>query len=350
MDPGSGPGSASGDDCEATFHPLEPKQYPTRRIGIKLLYLGWDFDGMMLQEKLKNTIEEHLFNALIKTTMISDRNTCGYQRSGRTDISVSAFAQVISLDVKSNGKEDLKDELNYPYLLNRCLPKTIQCLSWSPVQSDFSARFNCKRRMYKYFFPKSSLDIEKMRRGADYLVGQHDFKNFCKLDANNCNKTIRDVYETRIEESEDNMVTFKITARGFLWHQIRCIISILLLIGERKEEPQLVKQLLDLQTFPHKPQYQLASGLPLVLYDCLYSDEDVQWIVDRKTLTDVMLNMQGLWTEYNCKATIIRNMMSDMSHLLPDLSKIHQEHDCLSGEKGKKRHKKICDRPVSDKF
>jgi tRNA pseudouridine38/39 synthase len=47
---------------------------------------------------------------------------------------------------------------------------------------------------------------------------------------------------------------------GFLWHQIRCIVAILILIGQGKEEVNLVKALLDIEKYPCTPNYQIASG------------------------------------------------------------------------------------------
>lgn len=50
--------------------------------------------------------------------------------------------------------------MDYCKLLNRVLPANIQCVAWAPADSDFSARFNCKSRTYKYYFPKGKLDIQ----------------------------------------------------------------------------------------------------------------------------------------------------------------------------------------------
>ena len=47
---------------------------------------------------------------------------------------------------------------------------------------------------------------------------------------------------------------------SFLWHQIRCIVAILILIGQGKEEISLVKSLLDIEKYPCTPNYQIASG------------------------------------------------------------------------------------------
>lgn len=66
--------------------------------------------------------------------------------------------QVISLTVRSNGKDN--NELPYCKMLNRILPKDIRIVAWSPVNDDFSARFNCGSRTYKYWFPRGDLDID----------------------------------------------------------------------------------------------------------------------------------------------------------------------------------------------
>jgi tRNA pseudouridine(38-40) synthase len=44
--------------------------------------------------------------------------------------------------------------------LNRVLPAEIRVIAWAPVRPDFSARFDCIEREYKYFFPKGDLDLE----------------------------------------------------------------------------------------------------------------------------------------------------------------------------------------------
>ena len=55
---------------------------------------------------------------------------------------------------------DKTEELPYMVMLNSTLPEDIRVLSWAPVGRDFSARFNCLHRTYKYFFPRGSMNIE----------------------------------------------------------------------------------------------------------------------------------------------------------------------------------------------
>jgi tRNA pseudouridine38/39 synthase len=49
----------------------------------------------------------------------------------------------------------------------------------------FSARFDCTSRTYKYFFPRGGLSLARMEEAGKRLCGEHDFRNFCKMDVNN---------------------------------------------------------------------------------------------------------------------------------------------------------------------
>lgn len=64
------------------------------------LYTGWKHDGLVLQMDTDNTIEEHMFKALIKSRLIQNRESCQWTKCGRTDKGVSAFKQVVALTVR----------------------------------------------------------------------------------------------------------------------------------------------------------------------------------------------------------------------------------------------------------
>ncbi len=49
------------------------------------------------------------------------------------------------------------------------------------------------------------------------------------------------------------------------------MVAILFLVGQGLEKPSLVKELLDVTTNPRRPQYEMASDKPLVLWDCTFS-------------------------------------------------------------------------------
>ncbi|KAF2110840.1 pseudouridylate synthase 3 [Lophiotrema nucula] len=291
---------------------------------------------------------------------------CEYSKCGRTDRGVSAFGQVIGVRVRSNrpltksvsaspsaepGKledivqekderlvdpepeseekpfDELHDELPYIQLLNRVLPPDIRIYAWCPnPPPDFSARFSCKERRYKYFFtnpcftpiPDASgvytpiaspntdsspspmregwLDIAAMRTACAQLVGLHDFRNFCKIDASKQIANFqRRIFHADIEEisplsvpsflqhpslqppagaEQPKMYAFVLHGSAFLWHQVRSIVAILFLIGQGLESPSLVSELLDISKNPTKPKYEMASDAPLVLWDCIFPAAD----------------------------------------------------------------------------
>lgn len=50
------------------------------------------------------------------------------------------------------------------------------------VDEKFNARFDCIKRIYKYYFYKLDYNIELMSEAMLLFQGEHDFRNFCKLD------------------------------------------------------------------------------------------------------------------------------------------------------------------------
>ena len=82
---------------------LDWSQVRRRRIALKLSYLGADYAGFSHQAQAK-TVEGALFAALEETCLIpvGGITSANYTRCGRTDRGVSALAQVVALDVRTN--------------------------------------------------------------------------------------------------------------------------------------------------------------------------------------------------------------------------------------------------------
>jgi tRNA pseudouridine synthase len=53
------------------------------------------------------------------------------------------------------------------------------------------------------------------------------------------------------------------------------MVAVLFMVGRHLEAPQIIVDLLDTSKVPAKPIYEMASEIPLVLYDCGY--EDLHW-------------------------------------------------------------------------
>lgn len=74
------------------------------------------------------------------------------------------------------------------------------------------------------------------------------------------------------ELNQYQLYTLTVKGHAFLYHQIRLMMSILYLVGKGIEEPEIVLDLFDLQKYPKKPSYELASEIPLVLWHCAYNN------------------------------------------------------------------------------
>ncbi|EFX04135.1 pseudouridylate synthase 3 [Grosmannia clavigera kw1407] len=299
---------------------MDPSRYASRFIALKLAYLGKRYGGFEYQPSgALPTIEEELWKALTKACLVFpapgasadevDLVRCEYSKCGRTDRGVSAFGQVVALRVRSNKRAV------YAKVLNRLLPPDIRVLAWCATPpADFSARFSCRERQYRYFFtqpayftedgsrpgPTSSagsasqppdgwLDIDAMRDAATRFVGLHDFRNFCKVDpSKQITNFERRIFAAGITEVADvhsslrclsssassvsfpRVYSFDVRGSAFLWHQIRHMVAVLFLVGQGREPADVVSQLLGVAAQPGRPNYPMADETPLVLWDCIF--------------------------------------------------------------------------------
>lgn len=60
-------------------------KFNKRHVFIKFAYLGWNYHGFTTQEGISNTVEQKIFDALVRTKLIQSRETSNYHRCGRTD-------------------------------------------------------------------------------------------------------------------------------------------------------------------------------------------------------------------------------------------------------------------------
>ncbi|GAP88610.1 putative pseudouridylate synthase 3 [Rosellinia necatrix] len=162
------------------------------------------------------------------------------------------------------------------------------------------------------------LDIEAMRAAAKKYEGLHDFRNFCKMDGSKqLTNFQRRIFESDIVEVPDaqtglpylrdadfqcpslaaaaatvpsepsttasppspppresfpKVYYFHVRGSAFLWHQIRCMVAVLFLVGQGLEAPSAIEALLDVEAEPRRPAYILANEAPLVLWDCIFPD------------------------------------------------------------------------------
>ncbi|KAJ3424399.1 tRNA pseudouridine(38/39) synthase [Anaeramoeba flamelloides] len=277
--------------------PFSWNLFNKRRVVFQVTYDGSGFSGCASRTyDHSETVQDHLFDALQTSKMIKDQESANLQCSGRTDKGVSALGQIVSLTVRTNLAEGVgviqsdcdqkllrtkDEEIDYLYILNQILPNSIIILAWAPVPVEFDARIDCISRTYKYFFEPDLFNLDKMQMAASKLVGGHDYRNFCKISPEK-SSLFRNILHASVDKicslnsNDESLVrskeiwAFTVKGKGFLWHQVRAMMAILFLIGEGKEEPELIDTLLDIEKVPSRPGYRIAPGGPLLFYLCEY--------------------------------------------------------------------------------
>ena len=315
-------------------------KYNTRFIALRFSYLGWNYNGLAIQKDPTPlpTVEGIIIDAMNKCKLVPSMNPKDYKfsRCGRTDKGVSAMKQVISLNVRSNLTDEeqrnyLNDskEIQYVNILNQLLPGDIRisavCLR---PPKGFDARFSCEHRHYKYLFSKEGLDIEKMTKAALHYEGEHDFRNFCKLDGSKqITNYKRTIMSAKIMYVSGDFYCFDLVGSAFLWHQVRCMMANLFLVGQGLEDITLISEMLDISKYPQKPLYDMVNEIPLLLYDCKFPE--LEWIennINDYKAIKYHKAVDGLALEYQLKfsvADIFKNVLSKHNFPLTPITRIN---------------------------
>lgn len=223
---------------------------------IKLGYRGEGFCGFAEQPG-QRTVAGELRRAL-ETTL---RRPCELTCAGRTDAGVHAIAQYVSVPVTES-------ELMLPgaRLMRSLVALTPDDLSIGALfraQPSFSARFDALSRSYRYricagdvrpvlawdhaWWYKGQLNVEAMNEASKLLLGEHDFKSFCKATSAVDKPTCRCVgaLDVRaLEEAGENLVAIDITGNAFLHNMVRTIAGSLVEVGRGHRRPEWMSEVL----------------------------------------------------------------------------------------------------------
>ncbi|MDO5387919.1 MAG: tRNA pseudouridine(38-40) synthase TruA [Clostridia bacterium] len=204
---------------------------------ITIEYEGTRYNGWQRQTSTPNTIQG-IIEAAVKKVTNEDVEVNG---SGRTDAGVHALGQIANFKTE-NEYEELSDSLN------EVLPPDIKILSCERVNDRFHARLNAKAKTYVYkidtgkkadVFTRRTvnhfnydLDVDKMRKAAEKLLGEKDFKAFCS-NRRTKKSTVRTIYSIDIEKT-GSLITFTYKGDGFLYNMVRILTGTLVEVGMGK--------------------------------------------------------------------------------------------------------------------
>ena len=223
------------------------------RYLITFKYDGTNYSGYQKQPNAV-TIQGELESVLTK---INSNKQVIVSASGRTDAHVHALGQRAHFDLDiSILSNDLKRALN------SLLPSDIYVTNVEEVSSDFHARFDVKSKEYMYIINvgeynpiernhvyqyNKTLNIDDIEKAISYLVGEHDFRSFTKVDEEK-DDYVRTINEIKVNfNSESNYLTINFIGTGFLRYMVRNMVGTLIEIGEGKRTPESIIELLELK-------------------------------------------------------------------------------------------------------
>ena len=242
------------------------------RFKLTLEYAGTRYSGWQIQKNAR-TVQGEVERAIAAATGAKQFDLYG---SGRTDAGVHALGQVAHLDLDTPLQPDVLRRK-----INDELPADINILQIHKVRHTFHARHSAKTRTYIYqvarrrtafakpfvWWVKDDLDVARMRRTAERLVGFHDFRTFSDDDPRMKSTSVR-LERFDVVESGD-LIVCRLEGSHFIWKMVRRLVGVLVEVGRGALEPDAAEAMLSADSEVPAQLTAPASGLFLehVRYD-----------------------------------------------------------------------------------
>ena len=260
-------------------------------------YNGAKFNGFARQKDTRlRTVQGELDNALSTVIARPALSIC----AGRTDAGVHALGQVLSWGISK--EEALEHNLSQLRVsLNALTGDDISVHELKLAQADFSPRFDVISRTYVYrivqgpkpplflqdfcWWNRGLLDISAMQKGANYLLGEHDFKSFCRAISAKDKNTVREILSIDIfteKQLGEECICIQITGTAFLHSMVRSIVGTLVQVGRGNKPPEWVEEVLEKRDRRAAGENAPAQGLVFaaVKYPHETFKENLQEVLD----------------------------------------------------------------------
>ena len=223
---------------------------------MKVAYKGAAFSGFARQPE-QLTVQGELEHALSLLFRRVVATTC----SGRTDTGVHARGQVVNFEIEPAEFAEL-DLRRFKRSMNALTHDDIAVKDAWRAADGFSSRFDAKAREYRYYLAIDEvppvfmtdfswhvgpLDVAAMERASRCLIGEQDFKSFCKAVSAVDKPTCRNVMEVSFSEEclfGENMLVVKVVGSSFLHSMVRTIVGTLVQVGRGNRPEEWVAEAL----------------------------------------------------------------------------------------------------------
>ena len=236
------------------------------RYKIVIEYIGTNFYGSQWQPQ-KRTIQDELIKAISTLTKVKTKVIL----SGRTDKGVHAEGQVAHFDC-----EAIEDKEKFLYQMNSILPDDMSIKNIERVEPRFHAQKSAKWKWYQYkivsrsrrscfdercFYTRQTLNVERINKMLNFLIGEHDFSAFKSSQTTNPAKICK-MYKAECVKSDDEYL-FDFVADRFLYNMIRSIIGTVLMIEKDDLSPSKMNDILKSKNRANAGQTAEPNGLVL---------------------------------------------------------------------------------------
>ena len=209
-------------------------------------YAGWQLqkNAMSVQQRVEEALQR-LFPGVKRV-----------HSSSRTDTGVHALGIVAHVDVPL--AEFRMDERQLLLAVNAFLPEDIRVNEARRVKADFHARFDARKKQYRYVIwnhPAMNpllrdrawqvavpLDVKRMQGAAKLFVGKKDFQSFASAHEYKMESTVRRVTGCKVY-SRGSELTVLIEGEGFLYKMCRGIVGTLVQIGQGKLTQKNIREI-----------------------------------------------------------------------------------------------------------
>ena len=238
-----------------------------------LEYDGTDFEGWQVQGRGHRTVQGCV-SAALERIVGAPVTLSG---SGRTDAGVHAEGQVANAHLETRL---LADDLHRA--LNATLPDDVAVLGVAPAPDDFDARRHARSKRYRYriwnhptrsplrarssWWVRGPLDVDAMRKGADRVVGEHDFASF-QAAGSEVRTTRRTLIAVTIAGSTAGEIAINFEGDGFLRYMVRNLAGTLVDVGLGRRTSEDVARILAARDRRQAAATAPPHGLTLVAVD-----------------------------------------------------------------------------------
>lgn len=212
-----------------------------KRVKLNVSYDGTAYSGWQRQINAPSVQQ-----ALERALSVLTSEEIAVTGASRTDAGVHALGQVAHFDTRSRIPPE-----KFSFAINTKLPDDIRVVDSRLVPPDFHARYGARGKTYRYQIHNSAhasalyrlqrahvvppLDAGLMRRAAQDVLGEHDFRAFA-ASGSEAKTTIRDIQRADVTRDGD-LIELVVQGRSFLYNMVRILAGSLIYIGMGKISP-----------------------------------------------------------------------------------------------------------------